>query len=173
MPRIKMLERDFSPEVKELYDGQVAEHGKITNMKRTLLNHPLSFKVLMEWYPLYYQMIDVVGLFAANAFSFAVSAENDCLICSTFFRKILKDDGRDPDNLVLSEAEEDVIAYGRALVTNPRTIPDSLFDRLKKRYTEADIVLFTAFGGMMIATNLINSALQVPLDGYLTEYTKK
>ena len=46
--RIHMIERDeANSEQKACYDGQVNEHGRITNMKKTLLNHVPSFKVLM------------------------------------------------------------------------------------------------------------------------------
>jgi len=48
MQRIKMVEyADCTPQQKQLYDGQIAAHGRITNMKKTLLNSPLALKGLM------------------------------------------------------------------------------------------------------------------------------
>ena len=172
--RIHMVERDeANSEQKACYDGQVNEHGRITNMKKTLLNHVPSFKVLMEWYPLKDDVVKVVGEFATYVYAHAISTENDCLICSTFFRRILKDAGRDPDNLVLDETEQLLVEYGRACVNHPVKVSDELFARMQARFSESEIVLLTAFAGMMIATNLINQALEVPLDEYLDIYVKK
>jgi hypothetical protein len=163
--------KDLDAERKKLYDAQIALHGRITNMKKTLLNDALSFKVLMEWYPLRDKVREFAGEFATNVFAYSISAENDCLICSTFFRKILKDAGKDPDKLELDRTEALLADYGRALVS--KEIPEKLFARLKAAFSEEQIVILTAFGAMMIATNLINSALEVPLDEYLTPYTRR
>ena len=172
MQRIKMTEyADCNEEQKALYDGQIKAHGRITNMK-TLLCSPLSFKVLMEWYPLRDEAAKFLGDFGVNVFCHAISTANNCLICSTFFRKILIDNGKNPDMLSLSPREKLLIDYGRALVSG-QTVSDRLFSRLKAEFSEEQIVLLTAFGGMMIATNLINNALEVPLDEYLTSYTRR
>ncbi len=40
-------------------------------------------------------------------------------------------------------------------------------------FDEKQIVVLTAFAGLMIATNLINSALNVDLDDYLTSYKER
>src|SRR5690554_6456537 len=101
MQRISMVEyADCTPLQKVLYDGQIQAHGRITNMKKTLLHSPLAFKVLMEWYPLRDRVVEFVGEFGTNVFCHAISTANNCLICSTFFRKILIDNKKDPHNLV-------------------------------------------------------------------------
>lgn len=173
MPRVKMIEYDKANEVqRDEYDNQVAAHGRITNMKKTLLNHIPSFKILMEWYELRDMVANIVGSFATDVFAYSVSAENDCLICSTFFRRILKDNGYDPDNLKLQPREQLLADFGRACVGKAH-VSDELFARMKERFGDSEIVLLTTFAGQMIATNLINTALQVPLDDYLTPYTKR
>ena len=174
MSRIAMAEyNDLDAEGKQLYDGQIAAHGRITNMKKTLLRSKLAFKVYMEWYPMRDEVAAFLGDFATNVFAHAISQQNSCLICSTFFRKILIDGGKNPDNLVLDETESLVAEYGRALVETPNNVDEALFDRLKARFSEDQIVMLTAFGGMMIATNLINNALDVTPDNYLKDYIKK
>ncbi len=174
MARIKMVEyEDASGEAKQEYDAQVNAHGRITNMKKTLLNHVPSFRVLMEWYPLRDEVAQVVGDFATDVYCHAISSQNNCLICSTFFRKILKDNGRDPDKLTLNEDEQLLADYGRACVNQPTVIDDALFARMKNRFSDSEIVLLTSFAGMMIATNLINNALEVQLDSYLDSYAKR
>ena len=41
------------------------------------------------------------------------------------------------------------------------------------RLRPEQIVALTAFGGLMVATNLFNNALQVDLDEYLYRYRKE
>lgn len=160
-------------EAKVEFEDQIQRHGRITNMKKTLLHSVPSFKALMEWYPLQEEVAKVVGERATNFYCYAISTKNECLICSMFFKKILDDLGIDFENFAFTEEEQDLMEYGRLLVSSPETIPVSLFDKLKERYSEQQIVLITAFGSMMIATNLINTALKVELDDILLPYTKK
>jgi alkylhydroperoxidase family enzyme len=47
-----------------------------------------------------------------------------------------------------------------------------LFERLRGFFTEEQIVALTAFGAMMLATNVVNNALNVDLDAYLEPYRK-
>ncbi|MDR0854894.1 MAG: hypothetical protein LBN25_00830 [Christensenellaceae bacterium] len=173
MQRISIPEyAELSDKQKALYDGQIAQHGRITNMKKTLLHSPLSFEVLMEWYPLRAEIAKFLGDFGTYIFSYAVSSSNDCMICSTFFRKILKDNGKDPDNLTLSAPEQLLWDFGRAIVKNPHDISEDIYTKLKEAFSEEQIVALTAFASQMIATNLINTVLQVPLDEYLYAYKK-
>lgn len=161
-----------TPEQKAEFHDQIEKHGRITNMKKTLLHHVPSFKVLMEWYTLQEEVVKVIGERATNFYCYAISTKNDCLICSMFFKKILVDLGIDFETFEFTEQEQELIEYGRALVSNPESIPPELFEKLKARYTESEIVLLTSFGAMMIATNLINTSLKVELDDVLVPYTK-
>jgi alkylhydroperoxidase family enzyme len=64
------------------------------------------------------------------------------------------------------------VAYGRALAHSPHRVADDVWAPLAKRYTHEQLVALTAFGALMIATNAINNALEVSLDGYLEPYRK-
>lgn len=163
-----------SEEAKTLWKEHESAHI-ITNMKRTLLKNPLCFKVMMEWYPLYDEVakIEGVGELGADIFAYAISSQNECLICETFFRKILLDAGRNPDALDLSEKERLLCDYGRACVRQPVKVDDALYARMSAAFSEEQIILLTTFAGMMIATNLINHALAVDLDQRLIGYEKK
>jgi len=146
--------------------------GRITNMKRTLLHAPAAFHALMTWYDLRDTVRPFLGERLTTLFAHAVSTETDCLICSTFFRRILIDAGEDPDHLALSAEEAGVVAFGRALAQTPHRVPDDVFAPLRARYTDAQLVSLTAFGALMVATNVVNNALGVPLDGYLEPYRR-
>lgn len=174
MARISPLEfENADAEAKKEFEDQIKKNGRITNMKRTLLHSPPSFKALMEWYPLRDELLKFLGEREFDLFAHAISTENNCLVCSTFFRKILIDSGDDPDTPSLSERERVLVDFGGRCAGSPDGIDDELFSRLRKYFSDARIVALTAFAGLMIATNLINTALRVDLDDYLVGYVKK
>jgi len=174
MPRIEPLEYQDAPApAREAHDEHIRLHGRMTNMKRTLLHSLPAFHALMEWYTLRDAVQPFLGDRATTLFSHAISAETDCLICSTFFRRILLDAGEDPDELVLDRRETLVVEFARQLAKDPKGISDELYRRLTKEFTSQQIVALTAFGCIMLATNVFNDALRVDLDGYLEPYRRR
>jgi alkylhydroperoxidase family enzyme len=173
MPRVPPLEyEDASPEARAAHDDGVREYGKMTNMKRTLLHSLPAYRALMEWYPLRDTVLPFLGERLTYLFSHAISDETDCLICTTYMRRILIDAGDDPDTFSLNEREQLVVDFGRALAKQNAFVPDEIYERLAKAFTQEQIVALTAFGALMLATNVFNNALEVDLDEYLYEYTK-
>jgi alkylhydroperoxidase family enzyme len=171
--RIAQIDYSTAPiEVQRAHDDHKEHVAQITNMKRTLLRSLPAFKALMTWYDLRDAVIPFLGARLTTIFAHAISAETDCLICSTFFRRILIESGDDPDHLVLDPREQVVVAYGRALGQSPFFVDDATFDVVRKYFSEEDMVTLTAFGALMVATNVINNALGVPLDGYLEPYRR-
>jgi len=144
--------------------------ARLTNMKRTLLHSLPAFDALMSWYPLRDSVAPFLGERETTLYAHAISAQTDCLICSTFFRRILVDAGEDPDRLRLSEREQDLVACGRRLATPPHEIPDDVYARITAGWSDEQVVAFVAFGAIMLATNVFNNALGVPLDDYLYPY---
>ncbi len=126
----------------------------------------------MQWYPLRDEVRPFLGDRLTTLFAHAISTRTDCLICSTFFRRLLVESGDNPDALTLDEREQAVVEYGRQLVQDAHAVSDELYGRLVRHFTPAQIVALTAFGGLMIATNLFNNALRVDLDDYLKPYRK-
>ena len=113
----------------------------------------------------------ILGERRTNLFCHAISTQNDCLICSTFFRRILIDDGEDPDALALDELDELIVDFGRTLATDPHAVERRAATRAwPSASTPPRSSLLTAFGAIMVATNVVNDALGVPLDGYLEPY---
>jgi alkylhydroperoxidase family enzyme len=150
-----------------------AKHGRVTNMKRTLARAPVALRALMTWYDLSDEVVPFLGERLMILFAHAISAGTDCLVCSTFFRRILIESGEDPDALRLDAWEQTIVAYGRQLAVDPHSVSDELFGRLADRLRPEQIVALTAFGGLMVATNLFNNALQVDLDHYLDTVGKE
>lgn len=169
----KVKYEEASDEVKKLIDEQIKVNGKITNMKLTLLHSIPAYHALMEWFPLEKTIESFLGERAVNFFCYAISEENDCILCSAFFRKILKELDIDFDTFAFTEEENLLIQYGKAIVKDANNIPEELFDDLKKHWNEEQIVAITAFATIMIATNIINKSLAIDLDDNLVPYTKK
>jgi alkylhydroperoxidase family enzyme len=174
MPRISPLdESEADPDGRGVLESIVAAHGRTTNMKRTLARSPVALDALMTWYNLRDAVVPFPGERATTLFAHAISSGTDCLVCSTFFRRMLIDSGEDPDSLRLDDWEQTVVAYGRQLAVDPHGVSNDLFGRLTARLEPDQIVTLTAFGGLMVATNLFNNALRVDLDEYLHGYRKE
>lgn len=169
----KIKYEEASDEVKALIDEQIRVNGKITNMKLTLLHSPVSYHALMEWFPLEKEIEAFLGERAVNFFCYAISQENDCLLCSAFFRKILKELDIDFETFSFTDEESLLIEYGKAIVSDANNINEELFEKLKKYWSEEQIVAITAFATIMIATNIINKSLKVEVDDSLIPYTRK
>jgi alkylhydroperoxidase family enzyme len=173
MARIPPLEDDEAdPDGRAALEGIIAAHGRTTNMKRTLARSPVALDALMTWYDLRDAVVPFLGERATTLFAHAISSGTDCLVCSTFFRRMLIDSGEDPDALRLDHWEQTIVDYGRQLAVDPHGVIDDLFARLAARLGPDQIVTLTAFGGLMVATNLFNNALRVDLDEYLHGYRK-
>ena len=174
MARIPPLDdAEADPAARAVLDDIVAAHGRATNMKRTLARSPVALHALMTWYDLRDEVVPFLGERPTTLFAHAISAGTDCLVCSTFFRRLLIDSGEDPEALRLDDWEQTIVAYGRQLAVDPHGVSDELFARLAARLQPDQIVALTAFGGLMVATNLFNNALQVDLDDYLHRYRKE
>ena len=173
MPRIAPLDTEAAaPDARAAAEAHVRTHARMTNMKRTLLHSLPAFKALMEWYPLRDTVQPFLGERLTTLYAHAISAETDCLICSTFFRRMLIQTGENPDRLKLDEREAAVLEFGRALAVSPYKVTDEVYRRLGDHFTPPQIVALTAFGALMVATNVVNNALDVELDEYLLPYQK-
>jgi alkylhydroperoxidase family enzyme len=173
MPRIRPIDPESAPaDTRETYARAKERFGRVTNMKATLLHSQPAFDALMTWYDLREAVVPFLGERLADLFSHAISAGTDCLICSTYFRRALIDAGVNPDELQLDEREKVVVEFGQCLAQPFSRVPDDVYARISALFSDEQIVALTAFGAMMVATNVVNNVLEVELDDYLAEYRK-
>lgn len=157
----------LSAEARRRWDERLASDGEVSNMKQTLLHSPVAYDALMTWFPLRDELLPVVGERGVIIFSHAISTTNDCLLCSLYFRRALIARGEDPDARDdLNSEEWDLAEFGRALARDG-VAPNELVGKLRDRYGEPGVVNLVAFAGLMIATNLVNMALDIRLDDEL------
>jgi hypothetical protein len=171
MARITPVDESSAPPAaQDIAAAHLASGSRMTNMKWTLAHSPVALDALLTWYPLHDQVEPFLGQRRTWLFCHAISTASDCLICSTFFRRLLIDSGEDPGELKLDEFDELIVDFGRRLGTDPHSVDDALHAKLAERLDTAQIVTLTAFGAIMVATNVFNDALAVDLDGYLHQY---
>src|SRR3954447_16300694 len=116
MSRVIPIQREqASGEVRKAFDEGLARWGRMTNMKRTLLHSPPAYRALMEWYSLFDTVKEFLGERLAIIFAHAISSESECLICTTFMRRIMIDWGENPNELNLDDKGKALVAFGRAL----------------------------------------------------------
>jgi hypothetical protein len=171
MPRVPPLEREQTTgETRATFDRELARFGRLTNMKRTLLRSPPSYHALMQWYPLFESIKAFLGERLAIIFAHAISSESDCLICTTYMRRILIDWGENPNKLDLDEKGKALVSFGRAIVQPGNKVPSNLYRQVQRWFGYDQMVALTSFAALMVATNIINNVLEVELDEYLYEY---
>lgn len=173
MPRILPLtEKEQSTDTKAAFEAHVKNHSsRITNMKATMGRSVLVFNIYMQWYDLYEQVKSIVGSRAAYLFAYAISEGSNCPLCTTYFRKVIIDNGEQPNHLVLSDIDQALLDFGSAIANNKGEVPKELYELLSRTYSETQLVVLVGFAGQMIATNIFNNVFEVEIDGYLAEYT--
>lgn len=164
MPIIEKIDLEgASDEVKEAVKKHLADGYRITNEKLTLLHNVTCFEALeVQSYAVDRQLQCLVGKRAADFFEYAISQENDCIVCSTYFKKLLESYGiTDMETFEFTDTEKLLIEYAKAIAADVKKIPDALFERLKERFTSEEIVVITTMGVFMIANNYFNDILRV------------
>lgn len=173
MPRIVPLTDDnISDETKSAFEKHVREHqSRITNMKATMGRSVLAFEIYMRWYDLYENVKKITGERLAYLFAHAISSGSNCPLCTTYFRKVIIENGEKPEALVLTDEEQTLLDFGSEISVNAGRINEELYQRIAKKYSEEEIIVLIAFAGQMIATNVFSNTLEVEIDTYLAPYT--
>ncbi len=152
-----------SPEVSAAIDAHLKDGYQLTNEKKTLLHNVTAFEALeVQSYAVDRELQRLIGKRAADLFEYAISVENDCIVCTTYFGKLLRRLGiTDFEHFDFTPEEKLIIEYGRAVARDPKQIPDELFARLQAVFNDETIVVLTTMAVFMIANNVFNDALQV------------
>ena len=165
---------NISNEVKEVIEGHKAKGYRITNMKETLLHSVTSFQSLEDGvYNLQEELEKYLDKRTVVIFGYAISSNDDCIICSNYFKKILLDNGIDYATFEFSDDELLLIQYGKEFVENKAHVSDEILNKLRSRFNEKQLVEITSFAALLVANNYFNNALRVELDDYLLEYKDK
>jgi hypothetical protein len=172
MARIEPIApENVSPDLQVAFDKHVHDYKAcITNMKSTLGHSILAFNIYMQWYPLYEKVKQITGERPACLFAWSVSTSSNCPLCSTFFRKIIIDNGEKPEELVLSDYETKLLDFGSSIAQYKGCIANHVYNDLAQFHNKEELVVLIAFAGQMIATNVFNNVIETEIDPYLTSY---
>lgn len=174
MSRITPIEIDSaSPAQKEAFDLGIERYGRMTNMKRTLLRSLPAFDALMTWYPLREHLLTFLDEPTFDLYSHAISKATECPVCTNYFRRVLIDSGIDPKAPATDARRKALVDFGQSIGLDPRSTAAETFAPLKAHFTDDQIVALVAFAGMMVATNIVNNALEVDVDEYLQPYVEQ
>jgi hypothetical protein len=174
MPRILPLPPErTNPDIANAYAHHVKDYAaRITNMKRTLGHSHTAFNAYMEWYPLYEEVKKILGERLSPLFAWSISEAANCPLCSTYFRKTIIESGESPETLVLSGPEQEIVDFGAAISKHQGFVADEIYSPIKSRFSDKEIVILSAFAGIMVATNIFNNINQTEIDEYLNPFRK-
>ncbi len=92
MSYISKIDLSTAPqEVRAAVDNHLAQGYQLTNEKLTLLHNVTAFHTLEESsYELDRELQRLIGKRAADFYEYAISLQNDCLVCSAYFSRLLE-----------------------------------------------------------------------------------
>lgn len=167
MSRVPQITRDrLSGKALEAWDEQT-KNNNLTNMKEVLLQDYPTYDAFMGWYTSWNRLVEIIGETDATFYAHAISTTNSCMLCSLFFISDIKALGLDPNKLELNDRQQLLVDLGQQIVKDPTAVSDELFDKLRKYFSDPEIVAIVGFGAQMIATNNFNSVLKINIDDRL------
>ncbi len=102
-----MIDPQTAPEnVQEVIRRHLAGGHQLTNEKRTLLHNVNAFLAIEEAsYTLDRDLQERIGKLDADLFEYAISVSNECLVCTTYFSRLLREEHHlDPSDFKLKSA---------------------------------------------------------------------
>ena len=103
----------------------------------------------------------LVGKRMGDLLEYVISKENNSYICTNYFTKCLKEQGIDFETTEFTEEEKLIIEYGQTIARDFHNIPQDLKDRLKKVFTEEQIVVITGMAVVITADNYFETILDL------------
>jgi uncharacterized peroxidase-related enzyme len=170
MARVRTVSSsELPPEEAAIYERFAAEYGPFANQVAIFAHVPAALRHLM---PMLMELREAATL-PKRYLEIAivvVSKLNECHYCVAHHKPFLVVQGLspqgvdrllDPDNPELDAVDRLVVEYATAAWQTPNRIRDSLFQRLREHFTEAQIVELTLRITLCGFFNRFNDALQI------------
>jgi uncharacterized peroxidase-related enzyme len=170
MARVRSIaSAELPPDLADVFERFAGDYGPFRNQVAVFAHVPAALRHLMGMLmelraaatlPKRYLEIAIV----------VVSKLNECHYCVAHHKPFLAVEGLsssaidrllDPDNPELDDVDRLVVEYAQAAWETPNRIRDSLFDRLRAHFTEAQIVELTLRITLCGFFNRFNDALQI------------
>jgi len=171
MARVRSLPAtELPPDLAEIYERFAGQYGPFRNQVAVFAHVPAALRHLMSML----LELRAAGTLPKRYLEIAivvVSKLNECHYCVAHHQPFLTVEGISPagiDRLLDAETNPEldavdrlVVAYARAAWETPQRIPDSLFERLREHFSEAQIVELTLRTTLCGFFNRFNDALQI------------
>ncbi|MBI2487626.1 MAG: carboxymuconolactone decarboxylase family protein [Deltaproteobacteria bacterium] len=176
MARIKYIEEEEvkDPRVKEAYERMGKKRGKVTNIYKALAYKPSIISTIGPFVAAV-QEPDELDPKLKERIILRVSKINRSAYCYHAHEQISKKMGfteneilevDNPDRANISEAEKVALKYAETMTVSPGNIPDSLFNDLKKYFSDSQIVELTSLIALYNMINRFNEALKLDPEEY-------
>lgn len=176
MARVKYIEEDEvkDPRVKESYERMRKKRGKVTNIYKVLAHKPSIISTIGPFVAAV-QEPDELDPKLKEKVILRVSKINRSSYCYHAHIQISKKMGftdneileiENPEASTISESEKVALQYAEAMTTNPGDVPDTLFNELKKHFSDSQIVELTALVALYNMINRFNEALKLDPEDY-------
>ncbi|TPW70782.1 hypothetical protein [Schumannella sp. 10F1B-5-1] len=153
--------------LRRLPDGAVPSPSE-----RALLGHLPSFDAYTHWHTLRDELVPYIGQRAVTLFGYAICDAFDSVHGTAFFRRLLAQDGGDPDATQVTETEQLLLDWGRRIGDDPTAIPEDFAARVQAKFSPGLRLMLVAFAGQTTAACTFASAGRVPLDPELLAFRR-
>jgi uncharacterized peroxidase-related enzyme len=171
VPRVSDVSPErVTPDVRDVYLEFAGGYGPFREQVGVLAHVPSAVKHLAAMLLELRKQKNVAYRYIELAIV-AVSKLNECDYCVGHHAPLLAVEGVSAegiarvldyaDNAELTEVDKLVVEYAMAVTNTPRRIGDGLFERLRKHFTEAQIVELTLRIALCGFFNRFNDALQI------------
>lgn len=176
MARVQYIEESTTdnPVIKEAFERMRLKRGKVTNIYKALAHKPSILKTIGPFVASV-QQPDELDPKLKEKIILRVSKINRSAYCCYAHEQISAKMGLtpeeiremdDPQSADISDADKAALKYAEALTVNPGSIPDSVYDNVKKYYSESQIVEITMIAALYNMINRFNEALKLDPEEY-------
>lgn len=176
MARVTYIDENktSNPDILEAFDRMIQKRGKLTNIYKALAHKPDILKTIGPFVAAV-QKPDELDPKLKERIILRVSKINRSAYCCHAHEQIstkmgfTRDEINEMDNpstAKISDAEKAALNYAEALTVNPGNIPDTVYEDLKKYYSESQIVEITALAALYNMINRFNEALKLDPEEY-------
>lgn len=147
--------------------------GKVPNLFATVAHYPQALKPLLEYFHAVYtrsslpkRVLELVILRSS------VGRQSD--YCLTLHKAFALEHGvtydeimslsEDPRHTRFGEPERVVLDYAAQVVSDSRGVTDELFARVRRHYSEAEVLNVTLLIGLVEVFSCLSNALNIPMD---------
>jgi uncharacterized peroxidase-related enzyme len=174
MARVRSIaSTELPPDLAQVYERFAGEYGPFRNQVAVFAHVPAAMRHLMSMLMELREAATLLKRYLEIAIV-VVSQLNECHYCVAHHKPFLAVEGLslegidrllDPDNPELDEVDRLIIEYAQAAWETPNRIRDSLFERLRRHFSEAQIVELTLRITLCGFFNRFNDALEIEQEG--------